>query len=88
MSCVSATSALINHAKFVPTLLQRLKRPWQLPFGRLTEFLRCFERRSSRRELLELNDHLLADISLSRHDTGEDALKASRMRLTMLHVHR
>jgi uncharacterized protein YjiS (DUF1127 family) len=68
-------------------LLQRLKRPWQRLFGRLTAFSRYFERRSSRRELLELNDHLLADIGLSRQDAGEDALRSSRMRLTVWHVH-
>ncbi|WP_366143008.1 DUF1127 domain-containing protein [Tardiphaga sp.] len=88
MSCANATSASINHAKLITTLLQRLERRWQLLFGRLTAFSRYFERRSSRPELLDLNDHLLADIGLSRHDAGEDALRSSRTRLTAWHVHR
>jgi uncharacterized protein YjiS (DUF1127 family) len=88
MSCANATSASGIHAKLLTTLLQRLKRPWQLLFGRLTAFSRYFERWSSRPELLALNDYLLADIGLSRQGAGEDALKSSRMRLTLWHVHR
>ncbi len=88
MSCANATSASINHAKLVKTLLQRLVRHWQLLFGRLTAFSRYFERQGSRPEVLDLNHHLLADIGLSRQDAGEDSLRSSRMRLTVWHVHR
>jgi uncharacterized protein YjiS (DUF1127 family) len=88
MSCVSATSASINHAKLIATSRLRLKRPWLGPFGRSTAFSRYFERWSSRPELLDLNDHLLADIGLSRQDAGEDALRSCRTQLTLWHVHR
>ncbi|WP_414716854.1 DUF1127 domain-containing protein [Tardiphaga sp. 37S4] len=87
MSCVSATSASTNYAKLIATYRRRLKRPWLGPFGRLTAFSRCPERLSSRPELLDLNDHLLADIGLSRQDAGEDSLRCCRTRLTVWHVH-
>jgi uncharacterized protein YjiS (DUF1127 family) len=84
MSCANTPSASINHAKLVPNP----KRPWLRLFVRLTVFSRYFARRSTRRELLALNDHLLADIGLSKHDTSEDAVKSSRTCMTMWHVHR
>ncbi|WP_089261449.1 DUF1127 domain-containing protein [Tardiphaga sp. OK246] len=88
MSCANAISASINHAKLIATLLQRPERRWQFLFGLLTAFSRYFPRRSSPRELLDLNDHLLADIGLSRQDAGKDSLRSSRTRLTVWHVHR
>ncbi|NUU44509.1 DUF1127 domain-containing protein [Tardiphaga robiniae] len=87
MSCASATSASINHAKLKTTSRQRLKRPWLRLFGRLTAFSRYFERLNSRPELLDLNDHLLADIGLSRQDAGQDTLRSCRTQLTLWHVH-
>nr|WP_244568008.1 DUF1127 domain-containing protein [Bradyrhizobium erythrophlei] len=46
------------------------------------------ERRSRYRELRELDDRLLADIGLSRHQVGEDPLRSTRMCLTMWHADR
>jgi len=46
------------------------------------------ERRSRYRELRELHDRLLADIGLSRHQVGEDPLRASRTFLAMWHADR
>ena len=72
MSCANTPSASINHAKLVSSP----KRPWLRLFVRLTVFSRYFARRSTRRELLALNDHLLADIGLSR-TTAEEVRRSA-----------
>jgi uncharacterized protein YjiS (DUF1127 family) len=61
---------------------------WGILFAWLTAMAQFFERRSRYRELLELDDHLLADIGLSRHQVADDALKNSRTLLTIWHVNR
>jgi uncharacterized protein YjiS (DUF1127 family) len=88
MSCGNATCTSIDYRKPVSASFPRLKWSWRLTLEWLTEIARYCERWSQRRELLELDDRLLADIGLSRQQVAEDALKASRTRLTMWHVHR
>jgi uncharacterized protein YjiS (DUF1127 family) len=88
MSCGNATCTSINYRKPVSAPLPDLGWSWRLPLAWLIKIARTCERWSQRRELLELDDRLLADIGLSRHQVAEDALKASRMRLTLWHVHR
>jgi uncharacterized protein YjiS (DUF1127 family) len=88
MSCGNGTCTSIHYRTPVSASLPHLRWSWQLPLEWLTKTAQYCERRSQRRELLELNDQLLADIGLSRHQVAEDALKDSRTRLTMWHVHR
>lgn len=54
----------------------------------LAELSRGCERWHQRRQLLELSDHLLADIGLSREDAVEEACKSSWIRLTMWRLQR
>jgi uncharacterized protein YjiS (DUF1127 family) len=68
--------------------LPHIRRPWQFALEWLTEITQYYERSSQYRELLELDDRLLADIGLSRYQIGAEALKSSRTLLTMWHVHR
>jgi len=46
------------------------------------------ERRHQRRELVELDDRLLADIGISTEQAIEEALKSSWAHLLMWHVYR
>jgi len=46
------------------------------------------ERRHQRRELLGLDDRLLADIGISREQAIEEALKSSWAHLLMWHLYR
>jgi uncharacterized protein YjiS (DUF1127 family) len=88
MSCGNATCTSIHYRKPVSASLPDLRWSWQLPLEWLTKIARYYERWCQCRELLELDDQLLADIGLSRHQVAEDALKSCRTRLTMWHVHR
>jgi uncharacterized protein YjiS (DUF1127 family) len=86
MSCGSTTRISIISPQSAS--LPQLRWPWQFALEWLTKITQYYERSSQYRELLELDDRLLADIGLSRHQIGADALKSSQTFLTMWHVHR
>jgi uncharacterized protein YjiS (DUF1127 family) len=54
----------------------------------LAKISRGRERRHQRRQLLELDDRLLADIGLSREQAAEEAGKSFWIRVTMWRVYR
>jgi uncharacterized protein YjiS (DUF1127 family) len=56
---------------------------WQRPSVWQAKFSHGRERRHQRRQLLELDDHLLADIGLPREDAVEEARKSFWFGLTM-----
>lgn len=58
-------------------------RPAQTPLGWLGNISFSYERGRQRRQLLELDDRLLADIGISRHQAIEEARKSWRIRVTM-----
>ena len=65
---------------------------WQIPLSWLAKIASKIalglERRHQRRELVELDDRLLADIGISREQAVEEALKSSWAHLLMWHVYR
>jgi uncharacterized protein YjiS (DUF1127 family) len=65
-----------------------LKWLWQGPSVWLAKISRGRERRHQRRQLLELDDRLLADIGLSREQAAEEAGKSFWIRVTMWRVYR
>lgn len=56
---------------------------WQRPSVWLAKISRGDEQRHQRRQLLELNDRLLADIGLSREQAVEEACKSFWVGVTM-----
>jgi uncharacterized protein YjiS (DUF1127 family) len=63
------------------------ERLWQGPSAWLDKISRGCERRHQRRQLLELNDRLLADIGLSREQAVEEACKSFWTGETMWRVY-
>lgn len=83
MPCGSTDCSSTRHIKTIPPSFPELGWFWQIPLSWLSGMAAWSERRSRYRELRELDDRLLADIGLSRHQVGEDPLRASRTFLTM-----
>ena len=88
MPCGSTDCTSIRHIKTIPPAFPDLGLLWQIPLSWLSGMAAWIERRSRYRELRELDDRLLADIGLSRHQVGEDPLRSARMCLTMWHADR
>jgi uncharacterized protein YjiS (DUF1127 family) len=98
MSCGNATCASINSAKARAASVPRVRCPWQkwtwqkwswpLALERLSQIARRCQPGCQYRELLNLNDHLLADIGLSRDQLVDDDLRVTRANLIMWHVDR
>ena len=66
MSCGSTIFNSTTHLEAASSSISDLRWSWKIPLGWLAGIARGWERRSQCRELLELDDHLLADIGLSR----------------------
>jgi uncharacterized protein YjiS (DUF1127 family) len=60
----------------------------KIAFKTASKIAMGLERRHQRRELLGLDDRLLADIGISRGQAIEEALKSSWAHLLMWHVYR
>jgi uncharacterized protein YjiS (DUF1127 family) len=88
MSCGSTGGTSTTHIETASSWFSHACWLWRTSVVFLTQIAQFFERRSRRRELLELNDHLLADIGLSKHQVADDALDKSRTLLTTWHAHR
>ncbi len=79
MSCGSTTG---NSATALDTTSTSFPNPgwsWKIPLAWLTGIALWLDRRYEYRELLELDDHLLADIGLSRTDV--EAVRTSHLYL-------
>jgi hypothetical protein len=88
MSCDSASSASANNIETTLPSFPDRGWSWQVPLSWLAGIaLRC-ERRYQHRQLLELDDRLLADIGISRRHAVEEMLKSSWIRALMWHVYR
>ena len=83
MSCGSTTCTSTSYDIPASKPFAGFEWLWQRPSVWLAKVSRGCERRHQRRQLLELSDHLLADIGLSREDAVEEACKSSWIRLTM-----
>jgi uncharacterized protein YjiS (DUF1127 family) len=71
MSCGSTTSNSAITPDATSLSFPDLGWPWKIPLAWLTEIALWLDRRTEYRQLLELDDHLLADIGLSRTDVDE-----------------
>jgi uncharacterized protein YjiS (DUF1127 family) len=87
MSCGS-TACTIQAALPASKPFAGLKWLWQGPSVWLAKISRGRERWHQRRQLLELDDRLLADIGLSREQAAEEAGKSFWIRVTMWRVYR
>jgi uncharacterized protein YjiS (DUF1127 family) len=61
---------------------------WQRPSVWLAKINDDYERSHQRRQLLELDDRLLADVGLSREQAAEETCKSSWIRVTMWRIYR
>ncbi|UZE46946.1 hypothetical protein ONR75_18210 [Rhodopseudomonas sp. P2A-2r] len=86
MSCVNATCASLKQEQ-PPVSIPNLSLHWRLFVRHLADISWYFARRFRRREILELDDRLLADIDQSLQEVADDALEAYRTRSTMWLVH-
>ena len=66
MCCGSTVSNSTNNLEAASPLFPHLRRFWKSPLTWLVGIALGWERRYQYRQLLELDDHLLADIGLSR----------------------
>jgi uncharacterized protein YjiS (DUF1127 family) len=91
MPCGSTTYIPANHIE-KPFPSRQDPGWWQIPLSWLakiaSKIAMGLERRHRRRELLELDDRLLADIGISRELAIEEALKSSRAHLLMWQIYR
>ena len=66
MSCGSTVSNSTNNLEAASPLFPHLRRFWKIPLTWLAGIALGWERRYQYRQLLELDDRLLADIGVSR----------------------
>jgi uncharacterized protein YjiS (DUF1127 family) len=71
MSCGSTTCISATTLEATSPSFPDLERSWKIPHARLTGIALWLDRQYEYRQLLELDDHLLADIGLSRTDVEE-----------------
>jgi uncharacterized protein YjiS (DUF1127 family) len=88
MSCGSTicTSTIYDLPASQP--VARFNWLWQSPFVLLNRVINACERRHQRRQLLELDDRLLADIGIARDRAVEEACKSGWIRVTMWRTYR
>jgi uncharacterized protein YjiS (DUF1127 family) len=87
MPCGNANSSSANYIETALPSFPDRRWSWQIPLSWLARIAFECERRHQRRQLLELDDRLLADIGISRQQAVEEALKSSWTHL-MWHVYR
>jgi uncharacterized protein YjiS (DUF1127 family) len=83
MSCGSTTCTSTSYDLPASKPFAGFEWLWQRPSAWLAKINDGCERSHQRRQLLELDNRLLADIGLSRDDAVEEACKSSWIRLTM-----
>jgi len=76
MPCGSTTRNSTSTLDTVSPSFPNLRWSWKIPLAWLAEIALRWDRRRQYRQLLELDDHLLADIGLSR-TTAEEARRSS-----------
>jgi uncharacterized protein YjiS (DUF1127 family) len=83
MSRGSASRASANDLQAASSSFPDRRGCRQIPLSWLAGIALWRERRRQHRQLLELDDRLLADIGLSRQDAVEEALKSSLTNVLM-----
>jgi uncharacterized protein YjiS (DUF1127 family) len=66
MACASTICSSSNPLDVAPPSFPALTWSWKIPLAWLVGMARAWERRSQYKQLLELDDRLLADMGLSR----------------------
>ena len=77
MSCGSITSISTNILEPASPYLPGLGWSWKIPLVWLDGIARRWERRGQYRDLLELDDRMLADVGLAR--TGVEEVRRSHL---------
>ena len=77
MSCGSITSISTNILEPALPSLPGLGWSWKIPLAWLDGIARRWERRGQYRDLLELDDRMLADVGLAR--TGVEEVRRSHL---------
>ena len=80
MSCGSTTCIAATTLDATSPSFPNLGWSWKIPLAWLAGIVLWLDRRYEYRQLLELDDHLLADIGLSRMDVEE--VRRSHLYLT------
>lgn len=92
MPCGSTIYIPTNHIETASPSRRDRGWSWQIPLSWLAKIASRIatglERRHQRRELLGLDDRLLADIGISREQAVEDALKSSWAHVLMWRLYR
>jgi uncharacterized protein YjiS (DUF1127 family) len=76
MSCGNANCTSANDIETALSSFPDLGWSWKIPLSWLARMALACEQRHQRRQLLELNDQLLADIGISRQDAVQEAFKS------------
>jgi uncharacterized protein YjiS (DUF1127 family) len=71
MSCGSTTGNSTNTLEAASSSFSAFRWSWKIPLAWLAAIARWLERRHQYRQLLELDDRLLADIGVSRTAVAE-----------------
>jgi uncharacterized protein YjiS (DUF1127 family) len=71
MSCGSTIDNSINTLDGTSASFPAFRWSWKIPFAWLVAIAMWWDRRDQYRQLLELDDRLLADIGVSRTDVEE-----------------
>jgi uncharacterized protein YjiS (DUF1127 family) len=77
MPCGSTICDSTNNRQAASPLFSDLRWSWKIPLAWLAGISRRWERRYDSRQLLQLDDRLLADIGLSRTDVVEEVRRSS-----------
>jgi uncharacterized protein YjiS (DUF1127 family) len=92
MPCGSTTYIPTHHIETAAPPRRGPGWSWQIPLSWLAKIASGIamglERRHQRRELVELDDRLLADIGISREQAIEETLKSSWLHLLMWQIYR
>ena len=77
MSCSSTACTSNNYIETSSPFVSGWS--WRIAFGWLDRIALGLEKRHQRRQLLDLDDRMLADIGISRPQAIEEALKSLRL---------
>ena len=83
MSCSSTICTSTPYDLPVSKPFAGFVRLWRIPLAMLIGIVNRCERSCQRRQRLDLNDHLLADIGITREQAREQAGKSFWIRLNM-----
>ena len=76
MSCGSTTCNSTNNLEAAPPSIPDQRWSWKIPLAWLAGIALGWERRYDSRQLLQLDNRLLADIGLSRTDVVEEVRRS------------